>query len=118
MEKTIGLPSGRVDATFIRKSSEEQSEQGQTSNVKAMLDGIGVTVSDDFWFMGTVGRRKVRSNAEFIRLMELVKNDQIGTVYIESQDRWGTADRPELFNLLGILRDHNTKLMTFGAKQI
>jgi len=65
--------NGRHDAVFIRKSTEDQSEKGQTGNVRTMLNGIGITVPDEFWFVGTVGRRKVRSNAEFSRLMKLVK---------------------------------------------
>jgi len=109
--------NGRHDAVFICKSTEDQSEKGQTGNVRTMLDGIGITVPDEFWFVGTVGRRKVRSNAEFSRLMKLVESDQIGTVYIESQDRWGTADRPELFNLLGTLRDHQTRLYDLRDKK-
>ena len=49
--------------------------------------------------------------------MELVEADKVGTVYIESQDRWGTSDRPELFRLLGILREHKTRLFDLQAQK-
>ena len=101
---------GREDAAFIRKSTQAQDEAGQRANVENMLKSRHVRISADHWFVGTVSRRKVKANAEFLRLMEMVEADRIGTVYIESQDRWGTADRPELFSLLGILREHNTRL--------
>jgi hypothetical protein len=47
--------------------------------------------------------------------MELVEAGRVGTVYVEAQDRWGTADRPELFSLLGILREHGTRLYDLRA---
>lgn len=106
-----------VDAVFIRKSSREQDENGQIANVKVMLQDVGVNVLSDYWFMGTVSRRKVRANADFLRLLELIENDRVRTVYVESQDRWGTKDRPELFSLLGTLRDHGTKLFDLRARK-
>lgn len=105
----------RVDVSFIRKSTQGQDEQGQIDNVRNMLKARGVYVPDDRWFVGTVSRRKVKANAEFARLMEMVEADRVGTVYVESQDRWGTADRAELFSLLGILRDHGTRLYDLRA---
>ena len=108
--KTDKPKAGKTDAVFIRKSSREQNEGGQVANVEAMLKSFGVYVPKDKWFLGTVSRRKVKANADFLRLMELVENDRVGTVYVESQDRWGTKDRPELFSLLGTLRDHGTRL--------
>lgn len=105
----------RDDAVFIRKSTAGQDEGGQKANVQTMLKQRGVCVPERFWFEGTVGRRKVRANETFTRLMKLVEADKIGTVYVESQDRWGTADRVELFTLIGVLREHKTRL--FDLKQ-
>jgi hypothetical protein len=115
--RTMRTTAGRVDAVFIRKSSPGQDEQGQKDNVQAMLKVRGVYVPADRWFVGTVSRRKVKSNADFNRLMELVEADRLGTVYVESQDRWGTADRPELFSLLGTLRQHDTRLYDLRANK-
>jgi hypothetical protein len=75
-----------------------------------MLRDQGTHVPDRHWFVGTVSRRKVKANAEFARLMGRAESGQVGTAYIESQDRWGTADRPELFALLGALREHGRRL--------
>jgi hypothetical protein len=120
MPATLRLPkaapsASRVNVVFIRKSTQAQDEGGQLANVGNMLRDVGVHVPERCWFVGTVGRRKVKSNAEFNRLMEMVENDQVGTVYVESQDRWGTADRGELFSLLKTLRDHSTKLYDLRA---
>jgi len=106
---------GRVNAVFIRKSSKPQDEQAQVDNVRAMLKAKGVPVDDDRWFTTTVSRRKVKADAEFRRLMDLVEADRVSTVYVESQDRWGTKDRPELFTLLGTLREHDTRLYDLRA---
>jgi hypothetical protein len=107
--------TNRMDCVFIRKSSKGQDEGGQIANVETMLKARGVYVPEAHWFIGTVSRRKVKANADFIRLLEKVEGDQVGTVYIESQDRWGTKDRPELFSLLGLLRDHTTRLFDLKA---
>jgi hypothetical protein len=107
--------ASRYDVVFIRKSTARQDEAGQRANVEAMLRTLGVRVPDARWFSGTVSRRKVKANAEFNRLMEQVEADRVGTVYVESQDRWGTGDRPELFSLLGILREHDTRLFDLRA---
>jgi hypothetical protein len=106
---------GRYDTVFIRKSTQRQDEGPQRANVEQMLRERGIRIPDDRWFDGTVSRRKVKANAEFNRLMSLVEADKVGTVYVESQDRWGTGDRPELFSLLGILREHGTRLFDLRA---
>ncbi|HEV3255735.1 MAG TPA: recombinase family protein [Gemmataceae bacterium] len=107
--------NGKMDAVFIRKSTQTQDDQGQKGNVGAMLKEKGVYVAERNWFAGTVSRRKVKANADFNRLMQLVEADKVGTVYVESQDRWGTGDRVELFSLLGILRLHDTRLYDLRA---
>lgn len=108
---------GRMDVVFIRKSTQGQEEAGQIANVTAMLKEAGTTVPKENWFVGTISRRKVNAHPEFRRLMELVEAGRIDTVYVESQDRWGTADRVELFNLLGILRGQKTRLYDLRAKR-
>ncbi len=112
-----GANGQKVDAVFIRKSTREQDEAGQIGNVESMLKELSVSVPPDHWFVGTVSRRKVNANADFLRLMDLVKKGRVGTVYVESQDRWGTTDRPELFSLLGTLRDHGTKLFDLRSRR-
>src|SRR4029434_6075570 len=99
MSKKLKPAPQRIDAVFIRKSTGGQDENGQIGNVRNMLATAGVSVDAENWFVGTVSRRKVKANAHFNRLIELVEADRIGTVYIETQDRWGTADRVELFTL-------------------
>lgn len=109
--------TNRSDAVFIRKSTQGQDEAGQMANVRTMLREVGASVPEQNWFVGTVSRRKLKENARFNHLIELVETDRIGTVYVESQDRWGTADRTELFTLLGVLRSHDTRLYDLRAKR-
>ena len=106
-----------MDVVFIRKSTQGQEEAGQIANVEAMLKEAGTSVPKQNWFVGTTSRRKVNANPAFIRLMELVEAGQVGTVYVESQDRWGTANRVELFALLGTLRKQKTRLYDLRAKR-
>jgi DNA invertase Pin-like site-specific DNA recombinase len=107
--KAVAAPA-RVDAVFIRKSTTSQDEQAQVANVTAMLRERGVYVPERYWFTCTVARAKVQGNAEFRKLMSLVEAYKVGTVYVESLDRWGTGDIPELYTLLGTLSDHGTRL--------
>ena len=107
----------RIDAVFIRKSSQGQDEQGQIRNVETMLQEATITVPKDNWFIGTVKRRNVRKGEHFKRLMDLVNAGQVRTVFVESQDRWGTADRTELYALLEILRSNDTRLYDLKAKR-
>lgn len=109
--------ASRHDCVFIRKSTQAQDDQGQKSNVLTMLREIGVSVPDPYWFVGTVSRRKVKSNPEFNRLLELIETGSVRTVYVESQDRWGTSNREELFSLLAMLREHDTQLYDLRAKK-
>ncbi|HEY1377410.1 MAG TPA: recombinase family protein [Gemmataceae bacterium] len=117
MPATATATTTRVDCVFIRKSTQAQGDEGQRANVEAMLRDAGVYVPDRYWFVGTVSRRKVRDNPGFNALMELVQAGKVGTVYVESQDRWGTADRRELYSLLGVLCDNRTRLYDLRAKK-
>ncbi len=105
----------KIDLVFIRKSSDEQEYKAQIANVKNGLTKLGVSVAQDQWFTGTVKRRKVRGNAEFNRLLELVEAGSVGTVYIESQNRFGTSNRVEFFKILGLLRENGTRLFDLRA---
>lgn len=112
-----GKKSGnaRVEVVFIRKSGTSQENKDQIANVERMLADLGVTIPDGRWFVGTVSRRKVHTNDQFATLIGMVERDEVGTVYVESQDRFGTADRPELFTLIGTFRQHGTRLFDLRA---
>lgn len=101
----------QFDAVFIRKSSKGQEEQGQIDNVTRLLENRGVAVDDERWFKGTVSRRKIKTNAEFIRLLRMVEAGELKTIYVESQDRLGMKDSPELFWFIGELRQRSAKLI-------
>lgn len=107
----------RIDCVFIRKSTDSQKEEGQIANVQNELKTLHVAIADEHWFTVTVSRRKVQRDPDFKRLMKLVEAGQVGTVYVESQDRWGTADREELYALLGRLRANDTRLYDLKAKR-
>lgn len=106
----------RIDVVFIRKSSDVQADSGQRANVETMLKAEGISIPEQHWFTCTVPRSKVQGNTEFKRLMRLVEENRVGTVYIESQDRFGTGDITELFTLLGILSAHGTRLYDLREK--
>jgi predicted site-specific integrase-resolvase len=111
MAKAKNITTARkVDVVFVRKSSQGQDERGQIANVRAMLKQKGITVLDQHFFVCTVPRSRVSANAEFKRLMEMVEAGKVGTVYIESQDRFGTKSNAELFTLLNFFAECGTRL--------
>jgi hypothetical protein len=111
--------SNRFDCVFIRKSTYRQDDKGQADNVRAMLKDLGVQVPAERWFVGTVSRTKVRGNESFNQLIDLVEANQVGTIYVEAQDRWGdgTKETADLFGQLKNLRDHGTQLFDLRAKK-
>jgi hypothetical protein len=113
---TTKSTANRIDAVFIRKSTTAQDEAAQIRNVENMLREHANHVPTQYWFVCTVPRANVQGNAEFKRLLDLIEADRVGTVYIESQDRWGTGDVSELFTLLGTLADHGTRLFDLREK--
>jgi DNA invertase Pin-like site-specific DNA recombinase len=101
----------RVDVVFIRKSTDQQDERPQVANVANMLRGLGVHVAERHWFTGTVSRRKVKGNEPFTRMLSMVEAGHVRRLFVESQDRWGTPDRAERYELLTILRESGTALI-------
>jgi hypothetical protein len=101
---------------YIRKSSGVQEEQAQVQNVQTMLREMQVVIPDGQWFVDTGSRMKAEKRPDFQRLMGLIKADQVRTVYIESQNRWGTKNSKELFALLYVLCAHGTALYDLRAK--
>ncbi|MBA3482131.1 MAG: recombinase family protein, partial [Pirellulales bacterium] len=108
--KVGGSMSARVDAVFIRKSTEEQKDKDQAANVAAMLCKLNVVVSDEWRFITTVSRRKVTSDPEFKRLIGFVEQRRISTIYVEAHDRLGITKQGEFFTLRDTLIEHGTKL--------
>lgn len=111
--KSASKPRRRIDVALVRKSSTAQDERQQVANIKSMLILRNIEIPDDqdHWFKCTVPRADVQGNVEFKRLLNLIEDDKIGTVYVESQDRWGTNDVSDFFVLIRRLREHRTKLI-------
>ncbi|ADB16920.1 Recombinase [Pirellula staleyi DSM 6068] len=110
------LSNSRFDVVFIRKSTQSQDVTGQIANVENMLAEKSLVIPKERWFVCTVTRAKVRSNPDFQKLMELISEGRVGTVYIESQDRWGTGHLRELYILLELLSEHGTGLYDLRGK--
>jgi hypothetical protein len=104
------MSGSRIDAVFIRKSTDQQDDAAQKANVARMLRERETWVPERYWFTCTIARDEVQRDADFKRLMALVEAGKVGTVYIECQDRFGTGDVAELFTLLGKLATHGTAL--------
>ena len=101
---------------LIRKSGSKQDEQGQIANVETMLKRDGNYVPKEYWFTCTVPRANVSGNADYQRLLELVESNKVGTVYVETQDRFGTDDVSEFYTMLGLLRSHRSRLYDLTNK--
>lgn len=107
----------RKNAVLLRVSTKEQEITGQRENVKKLLAAREVVVAEDFWFEMTESRRTVSYAPEFKRLMGLVNEDRIDTIFVERSNRFGTTQARELFELTGNLRDHGTKLVDLSSGQ-
>jgi DNA invertase Pin-like site-specific DNA recombinase len=114
--KSVAAPA-REDVVYIRKSSDEQDYQAQIANVGSMLRDLEKYVPDRLWFDDTGSRRKADKRPNFQALLALIRRDKVRTVYVESQNRWGTKNLPEYFRLIGDLRDHGTALFDLRAKR-
>ncbi len=98
--------TGRQDAVLIRKSSDAQDERSQIENVERELNKMGVKVSQGHWFYSGKGvkRSQIAKDAEMNRLMDLVEKGQIGTIYIEKFDRFGSDEHDELTSRIKDIR--------------
>jgi hypothetical protein len=109
-------PAKRLKVVMIRKSGSQQDEKGQADNVAKMLEEQGIKIDEKYWFYCTVPRAFVEGNADFKRLMELVQTSKVGTIYVETQDRFGTDDVADFFAMIKLLRSHRTRLFDLREK--
>lgn len=110
----------RQDAVFIRRSGDYQDDEGQAGNCKTMLADMGVVVADEMWFSAEEGvRRKDAATAPTtLRLMELVEQRLIGTIYIEKHERWGSTSDAEYQQRFEFLRKHGSQLYDLRRKKV
>jgi DNA invertase Pin-like site-specific DNA recombinase len=107
----------RIDAVYVRKSTNEQEEQAQIANVAAMLRDQEKYVEERFWFFDRGSRRKAGKRASFQSLLQLVRQGRVGTIYIEEFKRWGVKNPIEYFKFIGELRDHGTALFDLADRK-
>lgn len=108
----------RHNAVWIRKSTDAQEDKAQVANVKKMLAEQDLEEpTSAYWFHTTVSRRAVREDDEFQRLMKLVEQDQIGTIFVEKANRWGQTDSSNWFGSLQPLREHGTALWELDGRK-
>ena len=75
-----------------------------------MLKLREIHIPKENWFGAVVSRRKVTADPEFKRLQELVKQDRIDTIFVETHDRLGITKQSEFFAFLELLIEHDTHL--------
>lgn len=107
----------RLDVVYIRKSSDPQEEAGQVANVKLMLRKLGRHIPDSEWFYDTGSRRKADKRKDFQRLLGLIKQGKIGTVYVERQNRFGTKNGRELFHFLHTIKEAGSRLFDLAGNR-
>jgi DNA invertase Pin-like site-specific DNA recombinase len=101
----------RHDVVLIRDSTAGQDEGPQRANVAHMLNKRGVCVPEQYWEQFVVSRSKVLTGQGFDKVMVEVTAGRVGTIYVESQDRFGGKNSKELFTVLNTLQKHGTKLI-------
>lgn len=113
---TNGRTTKRLNVVMIRKSGSQQDEKGQADNVGKGLAEQGISIDPKYWFYCTVPRAYSEGNADFKRLMELVQTGKVGTIYVETQDRFGTDDAVDFFTMIKTLRINRTRLYDLREK--
>jgi DNA invertase Pin-like site-specific DNA recombinase len=107
----------RVDVVYLRKSTSAQRDAEQRANVELGLRELDVYIPARYWFSDTRSRNKPEDGANFQEMMKMVDEDKVGTIYVESQDRFGAGRGPKkLFAILSKLTDHRTKLIDLHTK--
>lgn len=102
----------RVDVVYLRKSTSAQRDTEQRSNVERGLTELGVHVPARYWYSDTRSRNKPEQGADWQTMMAMVDENKVGTIFVESQDRFGGGrGAKRLFAILQRLRDHGTKLI-------
>jgi DNA invertase Pin-like site-specific DNA recombinase len=101
----------RHDAVIIRKSSDPQEEKSQIEGINSYLDRKHISVPQEYWFIDTGSRHKSDQREEFQRLLQLVTQGKIGTVFCWMQDRMGTTDPDEWGHFRWTFRSHGSKIV-------
>jgi hypothetical protein len=102
----------RNDAVYIRKSSDPQEEESQIRGVREWLVKNHLQVpGDEFWFQDTGSRHHSKTRDDFQRMLALVTEERIGTVYCWKQDRIGTKNPREWFHILYLFEESGSKIV-------
>ncbi len=79
--------TNRLDAVYVRKSSDPQEEQSQIEAIKDYLDRVNIQVPQANWFVEVGQRHRPEDRPEFQRLMRLVEQGRIARVFVWKQNR-------------------------------
>jgi predicted site-specific integrase-resolvase len=83
----------RIDAVYVRKSSDPQEEQSQIDAIEAYLARHNIRVRKEHWFSDTGSRHRPQDRPDFQRLLDLVNQGRVRRVFIWKQDRFVSGVR-------------------------
>ncbi len=106
-------------AAYIRVSSDKQDVTRQRTNISAAAGRLGQPIGQ--WFEDSEGknpRHKAEQRKEFQRLLKAVKARAVDTIFVDSQDRFGTKDAFEWGEFISILRKHGCQLIDSTGRKL
>ena len=104
--------NGKASAGYIRISSDKQDTARQEQRVAALMP-------IDLWFRDNVGknsRDQAHKRKAFQDMLRAVEGGLIGTIVVDRQDRFGSADAFEFGSFITTLRQHGTTLVDADGK--
>ena len=81
------MMTGKIEAVYVRKSSEPQEEASQIDAIKDFLVRQKIHVTEDNWFVEVGQRHRPEDRPKFQRLMRLVEGGRVNRVFVWKQNR-------------------------------
>lgn len=77
----------RIDAVYVRKSSDPQEEASQIEAIKEYLQRKDIHIAEDDWFVEVGQRHRPEDRPRFQKLMRLVEGGGVKRVFVWKQNR-------------------------------
>ncbi|MGL4422069.1 MAG: recombinase family protein [Gemmataceae bacterium] len=79
--------SNKIEAVYVRKSSDPQEEVSQIEAIKDYLERLGIVVVDHNWFVEVGQRHRPEDRPKFQHLMRMVEANKVSRVFVWKQNR-------------------------------
>lgn len=102
-------------AYYLRKSDNKSDLARQRDLILAWCGTHDVSVPDRLRFEDTGSRDKSQKREQFQKMLEMVRRGEIGTVLIQSFERFGIEDSDEFFRHRAVFQQHKAVLFSIDG---